>query len=276
MDPASGAGVCSVACDCQAAVAPAPRPANGGGSLPNPQPPGFDGFWRQVRAKAGQPVLKYKPFPSGLVNTETQFYVADETPRFAPSEAGDTMGIGNWQNPTGDPNVRWQNYRLSIHWRLDVDQPFAWSFADGTSPALGGFGQAAVVKHRYEQSSYGQPVNGPHDPKTTDKYPGATPAFQVTVTSIWLAEFQTDYDEVRTVDDSYCVAPGSLGATDHSDSCAGAGPNHHSGTREVVSHVGPSGWQLIDLRLLGHPTSYFEQTTTLPTSVLQIQSILTR
>jgi hypothetical protein len=249
-------------------------PPSHGGSLPDPRPPGFDGFWKQVQAQVGTPVAKYQPYPSGLVNTDTSFWVDNTTPLFAPSEAGANLSIGSWSNPQGDPKVTWRNYRLSLHWRLRTDDPFGWDFADGSVPAIGSFGQTGAVHHVYQQSSYGQTVNGPHDPNTANTYPDQTPAFQVTITTFWTAEWQVDYDQDRVVDDSHCVSPGDPSATDHSPACPGVGANHHTGTRIVTSHVGPTGWQQIDLRQLGNPISDDQQTTTLPASIVQLQSVL--
>jgi hypothetical protein len=219
-------------------------------------------------------VAKYHPYPSGLVNTDTSFWIDDATPLFAPSESGAQLTIGAWSNPQGDSSVTWRNYRLSLHWRLRTDDPFVWDFADGSPKGIGGFGQAGAVHHLYQQSSYGQPVNGPHDPNAGPTYPDQSPAFPVAITTYWTAEWRVEYDVDKVVDDSHCVAPGDPSATDHSPACAGIGPNHHSGTRHDVSHVGPTGWQPIDLRQLGGALSDDAQTTTLPTSILQLQSIL--
>lgn len=270
---------CSSRCDCQVGPARVPTPIGEppphGGSLPDPQPPGFNGFWKQVQAQVGTPIVKYHPYPSGLVNTQTSFWVDNTTPLYAPSAAGSTLTISAWANPQGDPSVTWRNYRLSLRWRLRTDDPFIWNFADSSPNVVGGFGQAGAVHHVYQQSSYGQPQNGPHDPNTARTYPNQTPAFPVTVTTFWTAEWQVAYDQDRVVDDSHCVSPGDPSATDHSATCPGAGLNHHSGTRHVITHVGPTPWQEIDLRQLGNPTSDDAQTTTLPTSIVQLQSILT-
>jgi hypothetical protein len=186
------------------------------------------------------------------------------------------LTIGAWANPQGDSTVTWRNYRLSLHWRLRTEDPFVWDLADGSPPAIGGFGQAGAVHHVYQQSSYGQAQNGPHDPNTANSHPNQTPAFQVTITTFWTAEWRVEYDEDRVVDDSHCVDPGDPSATDHSPVCPGLGPNHHSGTRHDVSHHGPTDWQEIDLRQLGNALSDDRQTTTLPTSIVQIQSIIVR
>jgi hypothetical protein len=219
-------------------------------------------------------VAKYHPYPSGLVNTDTSFWVDDSTPLFAPSESGAVLSIGAWSNPRGDSSVTWRNYRLSLHWRLRTDAPFVWDLADGSRPTIGGFGQASAVHHTYQQSSYGQTVNGPHDPNTAPTYSGQTPAFQVTITTYWTAEWQVEYDEDHVVDESHCVGPGDPSATDHAPGCPGLGPNHHSGTRHDVADHGPSGWQPIDLRQLGNAISDDQQTTTLPTSIVQVQSVI--
>lgn len=247
-----------------------------GGSLPDPLPPGFPGFWKDVQAQVGTPVAKYHPYPSGLVNTDTSFWVDDATPRFAPSESGAILTVGAWTNPTGDPRVTWRSYRLSLRWRLRTDDPFVWDFADGSAKAVGAFGQNGAVHHVYQRSSFGQPVNGPHDPNTAQTNPNQTPAFQVTITTYWTAEWRIEYDEDRIVDDSHCVTPGDPSATDHAAGCPGVGLNHHRGIRHVISHIGPTGWQEIDLRQLGNPISDDAQTTTLPTSIVQLQSILVR
>jgi hypothetical protein len=186
------------------------------------------------------------------------------------------LTIGAWANPQGDSTVTWRDYRLSLHWRLRTDDPFVWDDADGSAKAVGGFGQAGAVHHVYQQSSYGQPQTGPHDPNTAGTSPNQTPAFQVTITTYWTAEWRVAYDVDKVVDDSYCVGPGDPGATDHAPGCPGDGPNHHSGIRHEFSHVGPTGWQQIDLRQLGGATSDAVQTTTLPTSIVQLQSILVR
>jgi hypothetical protein len=231
---------------------------------------------KRVQAQVATPVAKYHPYPSGLVNTDTSFWIDDTTPLFAPSESGAVLTIGSWSNPQGDPAVTWRNYHLFLRWQLRTDAPFVWDFADGSPQAIGSFGQVGAVRHVYQQSSYGQPENGPHDPNTAQSYPNQTPAFQVTITTFWTAEWQVEYDELRVVDDSHCVGPGDPGATDHSPGCPGAGPNHHSGTRTVTAHVGPTGWQPIDLRQLGNPISDDRQTTILPASIVQLQSILVR
>jgi hypothetical protein len=215
------------------------------------------------------------PYPRGMVIVPNRLWITADSPAWVESwsQTLDYNACLSYSIEDGDRAVR--NYRIGLAWGRIGSMPPYWEVEDAGT--YQGWSVGGIV---WERSSWGKPECGPGLHRGE-----RLPAYRVHVYTYWQPYWRRIYErqrsEVECVEDWRCSAWGVCNAACDLD---GDGINDEGTATEIrlcdtdsdgdgipddeCWETVDSGWQPLDLRAFGYPTSYFVSTAAGPAPTL--------